>query len=170
MTKFCFLLLVLIGFLILLTISINIIVYFFSPSSNQQLINGMINARTEMIVIPQDPNDKTSKSSTKTPKKEEKKVVAKVKEIKKTQAVKVTSTVKTKKSLTPLASSEPKKVLPIKKKVQTLSPKNKNVIVSTEADTKSSYDEQLKVLNSMIETGYYDVIEEDGKVKLKRKQ
>jgi hypothetical protein len=61
-TKFCFLLLVLIGFLILLTISINIIVYFFSPSSNQQLINGMINASTEMIVIPQDPNDKTSKT------------------------------------------------------------------------------------------------------------
>ena len=61
-TKFCFLLLVLIGFLILLTISINIILYFFSPSSNQKLINGMINASTEMIVIPQDPNDKTSKT------------------------------------------------------------------------------------------------------------
>jgi len=61
-TKFCFLLFVLIGFLILLTMSINIILYIFSPSSNQKLINGMINASTEMIVIPQDPNDKTSKT------------------------------------------------------------------------------------------------------------
>jgi len=61
-TKFCFLLFVLIGFLILLTMSINIILYIFSPSSNQKLINGMINANTEMIVIPQDPNDKTSKT------------------------------------------------------------------------------------------------------------
>ena len=61
-TKFVFLLFVLIGFLILLTISINIIIYFFSPSSNKQLINGMINASTEMIVIKQDPNDKTSKT------------------------------------------------------------------------------------------------------------
>jgi hypothetical protein len=61
-TKFVFLLFVLIGFLILLTISINIIVYFFSPSSNQKLINGMINASTEMIVITQDPNDPKSKT------------------------------------------------------------------------------------------------------------
>ena len=61
-TKFVFLLFVLIGFLILLTISINIILYFFSPSSNQKLINGMINASTEMIVIKQDPNDKLSKT------------------------------------------------------------------------------------------------------------
>ena len=137
-----------------------------SNKANPKVKKEQINSKNSVIK----PKDKASKSTTKTPKKEEKKVVAKVKEIKKTQAVKVTSTVKTKKSLTPLASSEPKKVLPIKKKVQTLSPKNKNIIVSTEADTKSSYDEQLKVLNSMIETGYYDVIEEDGKVKLKRKQ
>ena len=61
-TKFVFLLFVLIGFLILLTISINIILYFFSPSSNQKLINGMINASTEMLVISQDPNDKSSKT------------------------------------------------------------------------------------------------------------
>jgi hypothetical protein len=61
-TKFCFLLFVLIGFLILLTMSINIILYIFSPSSNQKLINGMINASTEMIVIPQDPNEKSSKT------------------------------------------------------------------------------------------------------------
>jgi hypothetical protein len=61
-TKFCFLLFVLIGFLILLTMSINIILYIFSPSLNQKLINGMINASTEMIVIPQDPNDKSSKT------------------------------------------------------------------------------------------------------------
>ena len=61
-TKFCFLLFVLIGFLILLTMSINVILYIFSPSSNQKLINGMINASTEMIVIPQDPNDKSSKT------------------------------------------------------------------------------------------------------------
>jgi hypothetical protein len=61
-TKFCFLLFVLIGFLILLTMSMNVILYIFSPSSNQKLINGMINASTEMIVIPQDPNDNSSKT------------------------------------------------------------------------------------------------------------
>jgi hypothetical protein len=61
-TKFFFLLLVIFGFVILLTISINIILYLLSPSSNQKLINGMINASTEMIVIKQDPNDKTSKT------------------------------------------------------------------------------------------------------------
>jgi len=61
-TKFVFLLFVLIGFLILLTISINIILYLFSPSSNQKLINGMINASTEMLVITQDPNDTSSKT------------------------------------------------------------------------------------------------------------
>ena len=61
-TKFVFLLFVLFSFLILLTISINIILYFFSPSSNKKLINGMINASSEMIVIKQDPNDKTSKT------------------------------------------------------------------------------------------------------------
>ena len=61
-TKFVFLLFVLIGFLILLTISINIILYFFSPSSHTKLINGMINASTEMIVINQNPNDKSSKT------------------------------------------------------------------------------------------------------------
>ena len=61
-TKFFFLLLVIFGFIILLTISINVILYFLSPSSNRQLIDGMINASTEMIVIKQDPNDKTSKT------------------------------------------------------------------------------------------------------------
>ena len=137
-----------------------------SNKANLKVKKEQINSKNSSIKT----KNKTSKSTTKTLKKEEKKIEEKVKEVKKTSAVKVTSTVKTKKSLTPLASSEPKKVLPIKKKVQTLSPKNTTVIVSTEADTKSSYDEQLKVLNSMIETGYYDVIEEDGKVKLKRKQ
>ncbi len=137
-----------------------------SNKANPKVKKEQINSKNSVIK----PKDKASKSTTKNPKKEDKKIVAKVKDVKKTQAVKVTSTVKTKKSLTPLASSEPKKVLPITKKVQALSPKNKTVIVNKEADTKSSYDEQLKVLNSMIETGYYDVIEEDGKVKLKRKQ
>ena len=42
-------------------------------------------------------------------------------------------------------------------------------IVENEKTSKESYDQQLDLLNIMIETGYYEVNEQDGLVKLKRK-
>jgi hypothetical protein len=92
--------------------------------------------------------------------------------VKNTKGNEATTHIQTKNNLTTtrLSSSGSKLELINNKKKQFVSSKKTPVIINTEEESKISYDEQLKVLNSMIETGYYDVIEEDGKVKLKRKR
>jgi len=57
--KIAFLLLVLFVFIILLRLGITLLGYFFSPSNNTQLINGMVDAK-QLIVIPQDPSSEGS--------------------------------------------------------------------------------------------------------------
>jgi hypothetical protein len=54
--KFVFLLFVIFIFIILLSMSVNIISWLFTSGSKQKLINGMIDANTQMITITQDPN------------------------------------------------------------------------------------------------------------------
>jgi hypothetical protein len=53
--KVAFLLLVLFSFVILLRIGISILGYFFSPSGSPKLINGMVDAK-QQIIIPQEPS------------------------------------------------------------------------------------------------------------------
>jgi len=60
--KFSFLLLVIFVFIILLGICINIIARLFNNSIKQKIINGMINASTQMLTIKQDPNLSGSKT------------------------------------------------------------------------------------------------------------
>jgi len=52
--KICFILLVFFLFVILLSLGINIISWFLSPSNSPKLINGMIDAK-QLLIIPQDP-------------------------------------------------------------------------------------------------------------------
>ena len=61
-TKFCFLLFVIFIFIILLSLSINVISNLFSNNSNQRLVNGMINASSQMLTITQNPNVSGSKT------------------------------------------------------------------------------------------------------------
>ena len=60
-SKFAFLILVLLLFLIFLRIGITILSYFLKPSQSPKLINGMINAK-QMLVIPQNPEDANAKT------------------------------------------------------------------------------------------------------------
>jgi len=60
--KFSFLLLVIFLFIVILGISINLIASLFGPSTHQKIINGMINASSQMLTITQDPNVKGSKT------------------------------------------------------------------------------------------------------------
>ena len=60
-SKFAFLMLVLLLFLIFLRIGITILSYFFKPNQSPKLINGMINAK-QMMVIPQNPADANAKT------------------------------------------------------------------------------------------------------------
>jgi len=53
--KFAFLLFILFLFIILFRLGVMILEYFFSPSNNPKIIDGMIDAK-QLIVIPQDPN------------------------------------------------------------------------------------------------------------------
>ena len=54
--KFAFLLLVIFAFIILLRVGISLISYLLKPSSSPQLINGMVDAKHQ-IVFPQDPSN-----------------------------------------------------------------------------------------------------------------
>ncbi len=60
-SKFAFLMLVLLLFLIFLRIGITILSYYFKPNQSPKLINGMINAK-QMMVIPQNPADANAKT------------------------------------------------------------------------------------------------------------
>jgi hypothetical protein len=60
--KFAFLLFVIFIFIILLSFAINIIAWLFSPASKEKLINGMINASSQMLTFTQDPNISGSKT------------------------------------------------------------------------------------------------------------
>jgi len=60
--KFAFLLFVIFIFIILLSFSINIISWLFSSANKQKLINGMINANSQMLTFSQDPNMYGSKT------------------------------------------------------------------------------------------------------------
>jgi hypothetical protein len=60
--KFAFLLFVIFIFIILLSIAVNIISWLFTPGNNQKLLNGMIDANTQMITFTQDPNLTGSKT------------------------------------------------------------------------------------------------------------
>lgn len=55
-SKFAFLLLVVIGFVVLLNVGMSVLAYFFKPNESPHLINGMVEAK-EMIIFPQDPSD-----------------------------------------------------------------------------------------------------------------
>lgn len=59
--KVAFLLLVLFGFIVLLRIGIAILGYFYGPSENPKLINGMVDA-SQLMVIEQDPSIEGSKT------------------------------------------------------------------------------------------------------------
>jgi len=61
-TKFCFLLFVIFIFIILLSLSINLISKLLNPSTKQTLVNGMINASSQMLTITQNPNISGSKT------------------------------------------------------------------------------------------------------------
>lgn len=58
--KIAFLLLVLFVFSILLRLGIGLLGYFLGPTDSPKLIKGMIDASTNYMVIPQDPQDSTS--------------------------------------------------------------------------------------------------------------
>jgi hypothetical protein len=58
--KIAFLLLVLFVFSILLRLGIGLLGYFLGPDDSPKLIKGMIDASTNYLVIPQDPQDSTS--------------------------------------------------------------------------------------------------------------
>jgi hypothetical protein len=60
-SKFAFLMLVLLLFLIFLRIGITILSYYFKPNQSPKLITGMINAK-QMMVIPQNPADVNAKT------------------------------------------------------------------------------------------------------------
>ena len=60
--KFAFLLFIIFIFIILLSIAVNIISWLFTPGNKQKLINGMIDANTQMITFTQDPNLTGSKT------------------------------------------------------------------------------------------------------------
>jgi hypothetical protein len=60
--KFAFLLFVIFIFIILLSFSINIISWLFSSANKQKLINGMIDASSQMLTFTQDPNIYGSKT------------------------------------------------------------------------------------------------------------
>jgi len=54
-SKFAFLILVIIGFIILLKLGVSFLSYFTQPNKSPHLIDGMVDA-TQMLVYPQDPN------------------------------------------------------------------------------------------------------------------
>jgi hypothetical protein len=60
--KFAFLLLVIFVFIVLLGICINLISSIFDNTIKQKVINGMINASTQMLTVTQDPNISGSKT------------------------------------------------------------------------------------------------------------
>ena len=60
-SKFAFLILVLLMFLILLRVGITLLSYYLKPNESPHLINGTVNGK-QMIVIPQDPNDSNAKT------------------------------------------------------------------------------------------------------------
>ena len=60
--KFAFLLFVIFIFIILLSIAVNIISWLLAPPGKQKLMNGMIDANTQMITFTQDPNLTGSKT------------------------------------------------------------------------------------------------------------
>lgn len=60
--KFAFLLFVIFIFIILLSFAINIISWLFSSANKQKLINGMIDASSQMLTFTQDPNIYGSKT------------------------------------------------------------------------------------------------------------
>jgi len=60
--KFAFLLFVIFIFIILLSIAVNIISWLLAPPGKQKLMNGMIDANTQMITFTQDPNLNKSKT------------------------------------------------------------------------------------------------------------
>ena len=60
-SKFAFLILVLLLFLIFLRIGITIMSYFFKPNQSPKLIKGMINAK-QLMVIPQNPSEANAKT------------------------------------------------------------------------------------------------------------
>lgn len=60
-SKFAFLILVLLLFLIFLRIGITILSYFFKPNQSPKLITGMINAK-QMMVFPQNPSETDAKT------------------------------------------------------------------------------------------------------------
>ena len=60
--KFSFLLLVIFVFIIMLGIAVNVLAKLFDNNSEQKIINGMINASSQMLTITQDPSIKGSKT------------------------------------------------------------------------------------------------------------
>jgi hypothetical protein len=60
-SKFAFLILVLLLFLIFLRIGITILSYYFKPNQSPKLIKGMINAK-QLMVIPQNPSETNAKT------------------------------------------------------------------------------------------------------------
>jgi hypothetical protein len=60
-SKFAFLILALLMFLILLRVGITLLSYYLKPNESPRLINGTVNGK-QMIVIPQDPNDSNAKT------------------------------------------------------------------------------------------------------------
>jgi hypothetical protein len=60
-SKFAFLILVLLMFLIFLRIGITILSYYFKPTQSPKLIDGMINAK-QLMVIPQNPKESNAKT------------------------------------------------------------------------------------------------------------
>jgi Concanavalin A-like lectin/glucanases superfamily len=59
--KFAFLILVLLGFILLLRVGVTIIGYIIGPSGSPKLINGMVDAKS-LMVIPQDPSSENAKT------------------------------------------------------------------------------------------------------------
>ena len=57
--KFAFLILVLLGFILLLRVGVTIIGYIIGPSGSPKLINGMVDAKS-LMVIPQDPSSENA--------------------------------------------------------------------------------------------------------------
>ena len=59
MTKFVFLILVLIGFLVLVNLGINLLLYFLLDSPDPYVVKGLINGNSQKTVY-QDPNNSNS--------------------------------------------------------------------------------------------------------------
>jgi len=110
--------------------------------------------------------DKTTASTNKTVAKK----IEKEDRVEKKNITTANVTVKKNTSSTPIKPVVSQKVVVTKKKTQSAVSYNTVEKVQSNEASKTTYDQQLDVLKIMIESGYYDVIEEDGKVKLKKKQ